>query len=216
MLPSRAAVKCGYARRSPDHLIRGARAARVRSWTGYELVQQARRSLAFCWPKEDSVLYEEPRRLVAHGLARSSREISGGRSRNRYEITDKGREAVREWLRRPSDQPRPQLEPLLRLTFADLGDTDDALAAVATLRQWAVGMHDKGTEMLREYRSTEGPFPDRMHINVLNAVYYMAVLDAAISFADLAEKEIGTWERTNGLGMTTRTREILDSLLAAD
>ena len=38
----------------------------LRSWTGYELVQQARRSLAFCWPKEDSVLYEEPRRLVAH------------------------------------------------------------------------------------------------------------------------------------------------------
>lgn len=185
----------------------------LRSWTGYELVQQARRSLAFCWPKEDSVLYEEPRRLVTHGLARSFREVDGGRSRNRYEITDQGREALRAWLGRSSEQPRPQLEPLLRLTFADQGETSDALSAVAALREWGVTMHNKGMEMLREYSSGDGPFPDRMHINVLNAVYYMAVLDTAISFADLAEKEIGTWERTNGLGMTERTREILDGLL---
>src|SRR5258707_12402168 len=82
----------------------------LRSWTGYELVQQARRSLAFCWPKEDSVLYEEPRRLVAHGLALSSREGDGGGSRNRYEITDKGPGALSAWLQRPSEQPRPQRE----------------------------------------------------------------------------------------------------------
>ncbi|HEU0240934.1 MAG TPA: PadR family transcriptional regulator [Micromonosporaceae bacterium] len=185
----------------------------LRSWTGYELTQQARRSLAFCWQKEESVLYEEPRRLVARGLARSWREREGGRSRNRYEITDEGRTALREWLARSSEPPRPQLEPLLRLTFADQGGVDDALAALSTLREWAVGMQVKGQAMLREYRSGQAPFPDRMHINVLNAVYYMGVLQHAIAFADLAEKEIAAWDRTNGLGMTERTREILDSLI---
>src|SRR5215467_10455604 len=185
----------------------------LRSWTGYVLTQQARRSLAFCWQKEESVLYEEPRRLVARGLARSWREREGGRSRNRYEITDAGRDALREWMSRTSEPPRPQLEPLLRMTFADQGSVTDALAAVAALREWAEGMHAKGQAMLREYRSGQAPFPDRMHINVLNAVYYMGMLQTAITFADLAEKEIAAWERTDGLGMTERTREILDSLL---
>jgi len=188
----------------------------LRSWTGYELTQQARRSLAFCWQKEESVLYEEPRRLVARGLARSWREREGGRSRNRYEITDAGRTALGEWLARPSEPPRPQLEPLLRLTFADQGDTADALAAVSALREWALAMHVKGQAMLREYRNGQAPFPERMHINVLNAVYYMNMLKSTISFADLAEKEIATWDRTDGLGMTERTRELLDALIAEE
>jgi PadR family transcriptional regulator AphA len=186
----------------------------LRPWTGYELVQQARRSLAFSWPKEDSVLYEEPRRLVSHGLASSTRETDGGRSRNRYEITEAGRTALRSWLARPSEPPRPHVEPLLRLTLADQGTVRDALGAVATLRDWATAMRAQGMTMLREYRSGDAPFPDRMHINVLNAVYYISVLDAAISFADMAETEISSWPTTSGLGMTARTEELLDTLLA--
>src|SRR5215470_641970 len=77
----------------------------LRSWTGSELTQQARRSLAHCWPKEDSVLYEEPRRLVARGLARAHREHHRGRTRNRYAIAEQGElpdaqaavAALRDW-----------------------------------------------------------------------------------------------------------------------
>src|SRR5262249_22131339 len=57
-------------------------------------------------------------------------------------------------------------------------------------------------------------FPERMHINVLNAVYYLSTLENAMAFADLAEKEIAEWGTTSGLGMTDRTREILDDLIA--
>ena len=46
----------------------------LRSWTGYELAQQGRRSMAFMWPKAESVIYEEPRRLVTLGLARATKE----------------------------------------------------------------------------------------------------------------------------------------------
>ena len=188
----------------------------LRPWTGYELTQQARRSLAFCWPKEESVLYEEPRRLVARGLARGHRERDGGRVRNRYEITDEGRRVLRGWLAGPGGPPRPQFEPMLRLTFVDQGGTSDALAAVGSLREWAAGMRADGMAILRGYRAGDAPFPERSHINVLNACFYLAVYDAAIAFADLAEKEIGTWARTDGLGMTDRTRELLDRLLAAE
>jgi PadR family transcriptional regulator, regulatory protein AphA len=186
----------------------------LRSWTGYELTQQARRSLAYCWPKEESVLYEEPRRLVARGLARAHQERDRGRRRNRYTITDEGHRALREWLATPSGRPRLELEPLLRLTFADQGELPDAQAAVAALRDWAVAARADGMAVLRGYQAGEAPFPDRLHINVLNACYYKAIYDATIAFCELAQKEIAGWERTSGLGLTERTSELLGELLA--
>jgi PadR family transcriptional regulator, regulatory protein AphA len=186
----------------------------LRSWTGYELTQQARRSLAHCWPKEESVLYEEPRRLVARGLARARRERDRGRTRNRYTITDEGRRALREWLATPSGPPRLELEPLLRLTFADQGELPDAQAAVAALRDWAAALRTDGMAVLRGYQAGEAPFPERLHINVLTACFHKAIYDATISFCDLAQKEIAGWERTDGLGLTERTRDLLGQLLA--
>ena len=188
----------------------------LRPWTGYELTMQARRSLAFCWPKEESVLYEEPRRLVARGLARARKERDGGRVRNRYEITAKGRRALRDWLAAESGPPRPNLEPLLRLTFADHGGLSDALATVDALREWAVALRAEGMQILHGYRDGQAPFPERNHINVLNSYFYLALYDATIAFADMARREIEAWPRTDGLGMTERTRALLDSLLAAE
>jgi len=58
------------------------------------------------------------------------------------------------------------------------------------------------------------PFPDRLHINVLAACYHKAIYDATIAFCDLDQKEIAGWERTDGLGATQRTRDLLSQLLA--
>ena len=186
----------------------------LRSWTGYELTQQARRSLAHAWPKEDSVLYEEPRRLAAMGLAEAQKEQGRGRGRNRYSITDAGRQALRAWLATPSAPPRLELEPLLRLTFADQGSRPDVQAAIAALRDWAVSLRTDGMAVLRGYQAGQAPFPDRLHLNVLAACYHKAIYDATIAFCDLAQKEIAGWDRTDGLGATQRTRELLDQLLA--
>jgi PadR family transcriptional regulator, regulatory protein AphA len=186
----------------------------LRSWTGYELTQQARRSLAYCWPKEDSVLYEEPRRLVARGLAQAQRERDRGRTRNRYTITDAGRQALRAWLASPGAPPHLELEPLLRLTFADQGELTDAQAAIAALRDWAAASRADGMAVLHGYQADQAPFPGRLHISVLTACYYKALYDATIAFCDLAQKEIAGWERTDGLGATQRTRDLLNQLLA--
>ena len=185
----------------------------LRSWTGYELAQQGRRSLRFCWPKEDSVLYEEPRRLVARGLASAVRERNGGRSRNRYEITNEGRRALREWLGEPSGPPRIELEPILRLVFADQGDHEDALRAIAVLRSWAEDQMDSGLEILREYQAGAAPFPDRLHLAALVTRLYSDLFDTVAAFTDFAEAEIKTWPRTDGLGLTPRSKEILDELV---
>src|SRR5262245_61619004 len=111
----------------------------VRPWSAYELTKQMRRSLAYCWPKAESVLYDEPKRLVSLGLA-SARDESTGAARTRavYSITKAGRTALREWLGTTPAPPRFELEPLLRLLYADHGSVQDADRAVATAREWAV------------------------------------------------------------------------------
>ncbi|HEX4186097.1 MAG TPA: PadR family transcriptional regulator [Stellaceae bacterium] len=211
---SGAGVKCFHVREglsTTSYAVLGLLS--LRSWTGYELAQQGRRSLRFCWPKEDSVLYEEPRRLVARGLASAVRERNGGRSRNRYEITDEGRRALREWLAEPGNPPRIELEPILRLVFADQGNREDALRAIVVLRSWAKDLMDSGTEILRGYQAGEAPFPDRLHIAALASRLYVDLFDTFAAFADFAEAEIKTWPRTDRLGLTPRSKEILDELV---
>ena len=47
----------------------------VKPWTTHELVQQVDRSLRRMWPRAQSKLYEEPKKLVAHGYARADRRL---------------------------------------------------------------------------------------------------------------------------------------------
>ena len=72
----------------------------------YELATQTRMSLRYMWPRAESNVYAEPKRLVAAGLARSRKAATGRRARTLYSITDAGRAALREWLASPSGRQR--------------------------------------------------------------------------------------------------------------
>ena len=62
----------------------------LRSWSTYELAEQMQRALGLFWPRAESGIYREPKKLEAHGLARSTTEFVGQRPRTRYTITAKG------------------------------------------------------------------------------------------------------------------------------
>jgi len=63
----------------------------IRPWTTYELTQQMRRNLHYFWPRAESNLYAEAKRLVDGGLAETSSDPVGQRPRTVYSITDLGR-----------------------------------------------------------------------------------------------------------------------------
>src|SRR5680860_344461 len=84
----------------------------VRSWTGYELTQQVRRSLRFVWPTSEGHLYREQKRLVDLGWATVEEEPAGQRSRKRYSITADGRDALEQWLATDPEEPHFQVEGL--------------------------------------------------------------------------------------------------------
>src|SRR5882672_11793921 len=77
----------------------------VKAWTTHELVQQVDRSMRRIWPRAQSKLYEEPKKLVAHGYARATDDSVGRRRRTRYTITAKGRRALAAWVREPGKGP---------------------------------------------------------------------------------------------------------------
>src|SRR5262245_4814699 len=112
----------------------------LREWSAYELTQQLRRSLDYCWPTAESVWYSEPKRLVRLGLATAKREPTGTgrRTRTVYAITGQGRQLLATWLAGPAGPPRLQVETMLRLLYADHGSKQDLLAAVNGMRGWAL------------------------------------------------------------------------------
>ncbi|NQV07646.1 PadR family transcriptional regulator [bacterium] len=187
----------------------------LRPWTGYELTQQAQRSLRYAWPKSERLLYSEPKKLVELGYATTHKEKSGNRSRNVYEITTEGREALGEWTRSRTQPPRIEIEVLLRLLFADHGSTKDLRRALDELEADIREHHDAIIELMASYLDGGHPFPERTHLSVLFATFQIEVFKTIERWIEFARHEIDDWPTTQDLRITPRT-EALTRLLADD
>ena len=182
----------------------------LRPWSAYELTQQARRSLNYCWPTAESVLYSEPKRLVRLGLATAKRQAAGRRTRTVYTITEQGRRALAGWLATPPRPPGLEFEAMLRLLYADQGSKQDLLDAVRATRAWALARATEMLAQIRGYLADGGPFPERLHIITQFGRFYVELYELLVRWADLAEAEITAWPRTADLEMTDQTRAVLE------
>src|SRR5215212_3837091 len=99
----------------------------IKPWSTYELAKQMQRDLHFVWPRAESNLYTEPKKLVAHAFASASSEPRGKRRRTVYSITPAGRRALSTWLRSATAPPRWESESIVKLIFATHGSTEQLL-----------------------------------------------------------------------------------------
>jgi DNA-binding PadR family transcriptional regulator len=164
----------------------------IKQWTSYELTQQMDRSLGRIWPRAASKLYEEPKKLVQHGLARASTEQNGRRTRTVYAITPKGRRALAAWLREPGAGPVIEFEQLLKVFFAEHGTKEDALNTLRATQEWAKARCAESRAVGERYLSGEGPFPARLPELQLSSRFitdfYLLVLDWAEWAAGIVQK----------------------------
>lgn len=162
----------------------------VKPWSSYELTQQMDRSLGRVWPRAASKLYEEPKKLVAHGFARSSTERNGRRTRTVYAITAEGRRALRDWLAEPGAGPALEFEQLLKVFFADSGTTADVLATLTAAQDWARARCQESLAIGEQYAQGSGPFPERAAVLQLTSRFltdfYLLVGDWAAWAAGIA------------------------------
>jgi DNA-binding PadR family transcriptional regulator len=134
----------------------------IKPWSSYELTQQMDRSLGRFWPRATSKIYEEPKKLVTHGLARSSAERNGQRTRTVYAITAKGRRALRAWLTQPAAGPVLEFEQLLQVFFAENGSKIDVEATLTAMQDWALARNAESATIGAQYTEGRGPFPERL------------------------------------------------------
>jgi DNA-binding PadR family transcriptional regulator len=168
----------------------------IQPWATYDLAKLMRRSLHFFWPRAESNLYAEPKRLVAAGLAEAREEWNGDRRRTVYSITDRGRDALREWLRTPPADSRLESEAHLRLLYGNYGSKDDLLGAIQSIEDDAQRTIDHYARVGTEYARGEGLFPDRIHVNALIASLSIEQARATVHWARWAHKAVETWKTT--------------------
>ena len=91
--------------------------ARAGEATPYDLMQIVAATIGGFFSIPHSQLYAEPERLASAGYLRERREETG-RRRKHYTVTEKGRKALREWLRTPTEELYELRDPgLLKLAF---------------------------------------------------------------------------------------------------
>ena len=84
--------------------------------TGYQMRKAYESSLGHFWSESYSHLYAILKVLEVDGLATSTVAPGHGRPDRRvYDITDAGREALRDWLASPADEPHERVEVLLKV-----------------------------------------------------------------------------------------------------
>jgi PadR family transcriptional regulator AphA len=165
----------------------------VKSWTTHELVQQVDRSLRRMWPRAQSKLYEEPKKLVAHGYARATDDSVGRRRRTRYTITAKGRRALATWLQEPGDGPILEFEQLLKISFADSGTKADIVANLAATRTWVTDQNAENLATARAYLEGHSAFPERAALNQLAGRFLTDFYVMVAHWVDWASQVVDRW-----------------------
>jgi DNA-binding PadR family transcriptional regulator len=165
----------------------------LQPWTTYELAQQMERALGQFWPRAESRLYEEPKKLVDHGLARASSEMVGQRRRTKYTITAKGRRALAEWVHSPGEGPVVEFEQLIKVFFAEHATKTDLLATIAGVRRWSQERLGASARVPQAYLDGTGPFPERLPWLVLVGQFLLDFYLMVEQWANWAHGIVETW-----------------------
>ncbi len=133
----------------------------LRPWTMYDLAQQMRRNVHYFFPRVESQVYAEPKRLVAAGLATADEEMNGRRKRTVYAITDAGREELERWLAEPIGKGiQLEFEGLLRTFLAPVGTEEDLVATLDRVRDQNAELRATAARIRLEYLEGRAPFQE--------------------------------------------------------
>ena len=160
----------------------------------YDLIRQMRRSMHYMWPRAESNVYAEPRRLVEAGLATAREEWNGQRRRTVYSITERGRTALARWLASPSARQRYESEALVKILFAENGTPKDMLASIGALREDASEIIRHFLGIAERYAENQGEYPRRFALSGLAARLVVEQQAATLRWAKWAEQVVAGWD----------------------
>jgi PadR family transcriptional regulator, regulatory protein AphA len=162
-------------------------------WTPYELVQHMKRStIHYIWPRAESKMYEELKRLAAAGYARTAADRKDPR-RTRYAISPAGRRVLSRWVAEPGTGVFFESEGALKVLFAESGNKQQLLATINSMRAHALAVLDRRARVFDDVVRDGPPYPDRIHQSVLIFDLVNRLTSAVVEWADFAEACVGNW-----------------------
>ncbi len=184
----------------------------LRTWSTYELARQRVRYFRYVWPRAESAIYREVKRLADMGLVAAKREFIGKRPRTVYSITEAGRQMLREWLDTPVSPFAMDFEAMIRLFIAPLGKKRQIVATLEQVRSDAQEMLRFGGAVKQEFLEGRAALQDQVYIRALAVDFFVSLLNTVDSWAKRTLAEIEGWEELSPNGKNDRGLEILAQL----
>lgn len=185
----------------------------IRPWSTYELAKQMRRSLHHVWPRAESNVYAEPKRLVEAGLARAEAQKVGERARTLYTITPKGRQALKRWLETESAPTRVESEALVKVLFGNYGTKDTLLKNLRAFAAEAEAVKELWGVVAADYDRGTHAFPERVHVNSLIFRWVWEHAEKNARWAEWAIEQVEQWPDTGEPADVERALEVFRSVL---
>ncbi len=161
--------------------------------SGYDLKKAIATSTANFWSESYGNIYPTLRKLLEEGAIREDSENAPATKRQKqlYSITEKGRRALRQWLRQPVAVRSADNELLLKLFFGTMMPVGESLALVAVHRDHHIALLEK-FEAIERSVST-GPTTEVQKAYLRATLSYgQAVSRALIQWSDATEKTLRT------------------------
>lgn len=195
----------------------------MRDWAAYELTKEMQRSLRYFWPRAESAVYVELKKLRKNGHAKARVERNGKRTTTIYSITGKGRKKLQKWLDKgPRRGILLESEGMLRIFSASSFAPDPETVAVAleAIQADADELIRKLFQVGGEYLEGVAPFQHQIRWRVFTHVfttYYSMMLS---EYCAWATEELGRWEsadeeavQANALAAFKDARRRLDAFI---
>ncbi len=163
------------------------------SWSTWELRNELRRNMRFFWPRAESRILAELKRLDRDGLARSHRQMLGRRPRTTYSITAKGRRQLGEWLDTPPRAATLESEPLLRTLLGQLGTREQLELAISQVEADAETLFEVARTVAGEYLAGTAPFQEQVDHRAFVFDYLATHAEGMRAWAERTRSAFAEW-----------------------
>ena len=152
----------------------------------HDLVGMARQGRIYA-DFAESQWYAEPKRLERLGYLAAEKAPGRTRQRTHYTLTERGVDAIREWMKEPARFSRIQLEPAWRLLAADLAGDEQVLESLGALRGQIAELSAQ-LDLAEEIART---IPHKERYLLLNHALARRIVEAHADWLDEVERELG-------------------------
>lgn len=153
-----------------------------------------RSALSQLWPRTEAAIYYETKRLAEEGLATATPERSGGRTRTVYRITTRGEDALRAWLREPSDAIRFESEAGVKAFLTAADDVDALQSQLAGLVETEAQLLDDLRAACERWSTGDLAFPERLHHTAMAADLLRRLHATTADWAQTWLEHVSEWD----------------------